>query len=145
MRSSGLRWNRERMELKTLKVGRVVELDHVTAEKKLAVIVDFFDHTRVLVDGPFPKNGAARQAYYIKHLKPTEWAVAVPRNASTETVARAVQTASVHEHWLASPEIRTVQKQTQRKNLSDFDRFCVRKLLRQKKVLLRNKLQNLDN
>lgn len=51
---------------------------------QIAVVVDIFDHNRVLIDGP--TTGVARQMYPLKRLALTDKVVTILRGARTGTL-----------------------------------------------------------
>ena len=65
-----------------VEVGRVVLIQYGEEAGKLATITNVIDNNRVLVDGPKPLTGVARQEINIKRIMLTDIKVACKLNAS---------------------------------------------------------------
>ncbi|KAI9305638.1 60S ribosomal protein L14 [Cunninghamella echinulata] len=118
-----------------VQVGRVVLLTHGAESGKLAVIVDIIDHNRALVDGPV--TGVARQSYNYRDLSLTPLVIAkLPRAAGQKTVKKYWEKADVSATWEKSAWAKKIQTRKVRSELSDFDRFKVRKLKSQRRFAL---------
>lgn len=74
-----------------IEVGRIcVKLTGREAGRK-CVIVDIIDENFVLVTGPKNVSGVKRRRCNIKHIEPTEYKLEIPKGASDEEVARAIE------------------------------------------------------
>ena len=96
---------------------------------KMVVIVDMVDMNRVLVDGigKFP-----RVIYPLKRLNLTRLRIPVLRGARTGTLAKAAKAFDLEGKWKNTPAARKFDKQTKRASLTDFDRFKVMVLRKQR-------------
>ena len=124
------------MQLKTVHVGRLVEILQEKEDNKLAIIVDFFDENKMLVDGPETLTGVARQAAYLSHMKPTDFSVKIERGATTAAVEKACADEKVFEKFAAIPAQVEKSKEAKRAKLNDFQRFVASQLLKQKAELI---------
>ena len=97
---------------------------------KLVVIVDMVDMNRVLVDGmgKFP-----RVIYPLKRLNLTRLRVpAVLRGCRTGTLAKAVKAFDLDAKWTKTPAFLKMDRQNKRAALTDYQRFQVMILRKQR-------------
>ena len=97
---------------------------------KLVVIVDMVDMNRVLVDGmgKFP-----RVIYPLKRLNLTRLRVpGVLRGCRTGTLSKAVKKFELDDKWAKTPAAQKMDRQTKRSALTDFQRFQVMILRKQR-------------
>eukprot|EP00477_Mikrocytos_mackini_P000051 GAHX01000052.1.p1 GENE.GAHX01000052.1~~GAHX01000052.1.p1 ORF type:complete len:142 (+),score=44.75 GAHX01000052.1:45-428(+) len=124
------------MTFALLKVGAVVELMSEVDEDKLAVIIDFFDHTKVLIDGPEELTGVTRAAASIKHLKPVGFEIDIKKGASSAEVKAAMEKDNILSKYKELPSTKNKTKRIVRSELTDFERFKAKKLIREREMLL---------
>ncbi|HDI47063.1 MAG TPA: 50S ribosomal protein L14e [Candidatus Methanomethylia archaeon] len=83
----------------------IVEIGRICIKKKgreagrRCVIVDIIDNNYVLVTGPKSLTGVRRRRANILHLEPTSDKIDIPKGASDEEVAKALQEAGFE--WLS--------------------------------------------
>ncbi|PVH13596.1 uncharacterized protein CXQ87_001704 [Candidozyma duobushaemuli] len=99
--------------------GRIVLID----SSKLATIVEIIDQKRVLIDGP----AVERQAIPLNK-------VVLPRGSRTATVNKKWAAADIDGKWAATSWAKKLAVRQRRANLSDFERFQVMVLRKQKRL-----------
>ncbi|EGZ76648.1 hypothetical protein NEUTE2DRAFT_142543 [Neurospora tetrasperma FGSC 2509] len=115
-----------------VEVGRVLKLEGGS----LATIVEIVDHKRVLVDGPSsdPKLAAPRGVVSLSKTLLTPLVVEkLPRGARTGAVKKAWEAAGIDAKWKESNWAKKQLQQERRKALTDFDRFKVMRLKKQRR------------
>ncbi|KAL0475256.1 ribosomal protein L14 domain-containing protein [Neurospora intermedia] len=115
-----------------VEVGRVLKLEGGS----LATIVEIVDHKRVLVDGPSsdPKLAAPRGVVSLSRTLLTPLVVEkLPRGARTGAVKKAWEAAGIDAKWKESNWAKKQLQQERRKALTDFDRFKVMRLKKQRR------------
>jgi len=115
-----------------VEVGRVLKLEGGS----LATIVEIVDHKRVLVDGPSsdPKLASPRGIVSLSKTLLTPLVVEkLPRGARTGAVKKAWEAAGVDAKWKESNWAKKQLQQERRKALTDFDRFKVMRLKKQRR------------
>merc|ERR1719438_493545 len=114
---------------KFVEVGRVA----VMADSgKIAAIVDVINQNRALIEGP----GVPRQSMNIKNLYLTKLKVKFNHSAKSSIVKKAWEEGEVSKKFEASGWGQRIKKSTLRANLSDFEKFKVKKLKVQRKRLV---------
>ncbi|KAK6079490.1 ribosomal protein L14 [Seiridium cupressi] len=126
----GLKW-------RNVEVGRVVLLqgDHAQAGQ-VAVIVEIVDHKRFLVDGPAASAELAvpRQVVAASDVLLTDITIEnLPRAARTGTVRAAWEKSEVDAKWKNTSWAKKMEQSRKRKALTDFDRFKVLRLKKQRR------------
>lgn len=118
-----------------VEVGRVVVVNQGESTGKLAVITEIIDHNKAIIDGP--STGVPRQAMRYRYLSLTRLVVnGLPRAARTPTVKKYFDKENVAQKWAEST---WAKKQAARKNknqMSDFDRFNVMLLKKQRRRII---------
>ncbi|XP_011167596.1 60S ribosomal protein L14 [Solenopsis invicta] len=114
--------------------GRVAYVSDGPYQGKLVTIVDIIDQNRVLVDGP--STGVPRCEMRLNELHLTKFRLRFPFSGSTRVVRKAWDTANINELWKQTMWARKVEAKKKRAQLSDFDRFKLRKARQ-----IRNKLR----
>ncbi|XP_024887346.1 60S ribosomal protein L14 [Temnothorax curvispinosus] len=114
--------------------GRVAYVSDGSHQGKLVTIVDIIDQNRVLVDGP--SSGVPRCEMRLNELHLTKFRLRFPFSGSTRVVRKAWNTAKINELWKQTMWARKVEAKKKRAELSDFDRFKLRKARQ-----IRNKLR----
>ncbi|RKP14674.1 ribosomal protein L14-domain-containing protein [Piptocephalis cylindrospora] len=118
-----------------VEVGRVVLLNDTRYNGRLAVILDVVDHNRALVEGPV--TGVPRHSHAYKHMTLTPFKIKnLPRAARASTVRKALQTQEIISKWETTGWAKKIQSRTTRASLSDFDRFKLMKLRKQKRTII---------
>ncbi|KAI5776159.1 ribosomal protein L14-domain-containing protein [Geopyxis carbonaria] len=114
-----------------VEVGRVVLINDGPSAGKLATIVEIVDHKRVLIDSP---AGVPRQSFPLSHLTLTGIVIAkLPRGARTGVVNKFWQNDGVDSKWANSVYAKKIASKEKRWELSDFDRFKVMVLKKQRR------------
>ncbi|CCF57981.1 hypothetical protein KAFR_0D03330 [Kazachstania africana CBS 2517] len=121
-----------------VEVGRVVLVKKGPSAGKLATIVEIIDQKKVLIDGP--EAGVPRQAINLGQVVLTPLAFALPRGARTATVSKKWAAAGVSEKWAASSWAKKIAQRERRAALSDFERFQVMVLRKQKRFAVKKAL-----
>ncbi|CAK7271066.1 hypothetical protein SEPCBS119000_004410 [Sporothrix epigloea] len=120
-----------------VEVGRVVLLQTGPSAGRLAAIIEIIDHKRVLVDGPATDanpGGVTRQAVALADVLLTAIVIAnLPRGSRSGTVEAAWEKAEVDSKWKASNWYKKRLQNDRRKALTDFDRFKVLRLKKQRR------------
>ena len=114
--------------------GRVAYVSDGLHHGKLVTIVDIIDQNRVLVDGP--ASSVPRCEMRLRQLHLTKFRLRFPYTGSTRVVRKAWETANISELWKQTMWARKVEAKKKRMELSDFDRFKLRKARQ-----IRNKLR----
>lgn len=83
-----------------------------------------------MIDGP--KAGVPRQAINLGQVVLTPLTFALPRGARTATVSKKWAAAGVCEKWAASSWAKKIAQRERRAALTDFERFQVMVLRKQK-------------
>ncbi|EEY15944.1 hypothetical protein D7B24_005060 [Verticillium nonalfalfae] len=127
-----------------VEVGRVVliEGNHPYAGR-LAAIVEIIDHKRVLVDGPSsdPELAVPRQALPLSAALLSSLVVAkLPRGARHGTLKKAWEASEIDKKWKETSWFKRRTQIERRKNLTDFDRFKVLRLKKQRRFEERKSL-----
>ncbi|KAM0787406.1 hypothetical protein ACM66B_003490 [Microbotryomycetes sp. NB124-2] len=118
-----------------VEVGRVVLLNEGPSAGKLAAIVEIIDHNRALIEGP--TTGVPRQAYAYRRLVLTPFVLKkLPRAAGSSTVKKAFESSDVLAKWEKSAWAQKRKASEARRNLSDFERFQVMLLKKQRRRLV---------
>nr|4U3M_M4 Chain M4, 60S ribosomal protein L14-A [Saccharomyces cerevisiae S288C]4U3M_m4 Chain m4, 60S ribosomal protein L14-A [Saccharomyces cerevisiae S288C]4U3N_M4 Chain M4, 60S ribosomal protein L14-A [Saccharomyces cerevisiae S288C]4U3N_m4 Chain m4, 60S ribosomal protein L14-A [Saccharomyces cerevisiae S288C]4U3U_M4 Chain M4, 60S ribosomal protein L14-A [Saccharomyces cerevisiae S288C]4U3U_m4 Chain m4, 60S ribosomal protein L14-A [Saccharomyces cerevisiae S288C]4U4N_M4 Chain M4, 60S ribosomal pr len=121
-----------------VEVGRVVLIKKGQSAGKLAAIVEIIDQKKVLIDGP--KAGVPRQAINLGQVVLTPLTFALPRGARTATVSKKWAAAAVCEKWAASSWAKKIAQRERRAALTDFERFQVMVLRKQKRYTVKKAL-----
>lgn len=119
-----------------VELGRVVLINRGPYAGKLATIVEIIDHKRVLVDGP--KTGVPRQGANLGHVTLTQHVIPkLPRAAGTAAVAKKWVSSKVEDKWNESAWAKKIAQRQRRRELSDFERFQVLVLKKQRRYAVR--------
>ncbi|XP_076264640.1 ribosomal protein L14 [Rhynchophorus ferrugineus] len=108
-----------------VETGRVAVVSDGPHKGKLVSIVDVIDQTRVLVDGPETK--VPRSQLRLNQLHLTKLRIKFPFSASTRVVRKAWKEGQVQEKWEKSVWAQKVAAKEKRAQLTDFDRFKLRR------------------
>ncbi|XP_033325536.1 ribosomal protein L14 isoform X2 [Megalopta genalis] len=114
--------------------GRIAYVSDGPYQGKLVAIVDVIDQNRVLVDGP--SSHVPRTGMRLNQLHLTKFRIRFPYTGSTRVVRKAWESANIDELWKQTMWARKVEAKKKRLELSDFDRFKLRKARQ-----IRNKLR----
>ncbi|KAG6061779.1 hypothetical protein E4U17_007754 [Claviceps sp. LM77 group G4] len=120
-----------------VEVGRVVAIngDHPYAGR-LAAIVEIIDHKRVLVDGPSadPALSVPRQSVPLAKCLLSQFVVeGLLRGSRNGTVKKLWEKNEIDAKWKESNWAKKRDQMQRRKNLTDFDRFKVMRLKKQRR------------
>ncbi|CAM9024078.1 unnamed protein product [Wickerhamomyces anomalus] len=118
-----------------VEVGRVVLVNKGQYAGKLATIVEIIDHKRALVDGP--TTGVPRQSISLGHVVLTPLSYSLPRGSRTSTVAKKFEAAGVESKWSSSSWAKKIAQRERRRALTDFERFQVLVLKKQKRYAVK--------
>ncbi|KAG4406986.1 hypothetical protein JTP64_004370 [Candida tropicalis] len=116
-----------------VEVGRVVLVNN----KDLATIVEIIDQKRALVDGPkFQRQSIALAKVVLTPIVLPN----LPRGAKTATVAKKWAAADIDAKWAASAWAKKLANKERRAQLSDFERFQVLVLKKQRRYATKKAL-----
>lgn len=116
-----------------VEVGRVLLVREGEDAGKLAVIVEIVDHNRAVVENP--SAGVARQVMLYKNTVLTPFVVEkLPRGARTKAVRKAIDASGVAAKWAESKWAKNLAAREIRKNNTDFDRFVIHNLKKQRRA-----------
>ncbi|KAL6942941.1 60S ribosomal protein L14B [Hanseniaspora osmophila] len=121
-----------------VEVGRVVLINQGPSAGKLAAIVEIINDKHVLIDGP--ETSVPRQSVNLGHVVLTPLTFALPRGAKTGTVSKKWATAGVSDKWAASAWAKKIAQRQRRAALTDFERFQVMVLRKQKRFSVKKAL-----
>ncbi|KAL1924462.1 60S ribosomal protein eL14 [Calcarisporiella thermophila] len=117
-----------------VEVGRVVMLNSGSDAGKLAVIVEIVDHRRAIVDGP--STGVKRHEHSFRRLTLLPYVVTIPRGTGSSVVKKAFEESGVIAKWQASSWAKKLEQREKRSQTSDFDRFKLMKLKKQRRAIV---------
>ncbi|XP_060520049.1 large ribosomal subunit protein eL14 [Cylas formicarius] len=109
-----------------VETGRVAVIADGPFKGRLVSIVDVIDQTRVLVDGP--ETNVPRGQIRLSQLHLTKFRIKFPFAASTRVVRKAWKEGNIQEKWENSVWAKKVAAKEKRVELSDFDRFKLRRM-----------------
>ncbi|KAG9295034.1 hypothetical protein G9A89_017828 [Geosiphon pyriformis] len=122
-----------------VEVGRVVFINYGDDTGKLAVIVDIIDHNRALVDGP--TTGVARHSHPFKRLTLTDHVIEkFPRGAGSSIVKKFFENQKILNKWHNTAWAKKLDNRKKRAALTDFDRFKLLKLKKQRRYILQKEV-----
>ncbi|KAH8885770.1 hypothetical protein GQ53DRAFT_751107 [Thozetella sp. PMI_491] len=117
---------------RNIEVGRIV----VLPTGGLAAIVEVIDHKRALVDGPSsdPKLATPRGPVSFSNVLISQLSIPkLPRGSRTGTVKAAWAKAEIDSKWAETNWAKKKLQQERRRALTDFDRFKVMRLKKQRR------------
>ncbi|CAP67538.1 uncharacterized protein PODANS_1_14350 [Podospora anserina S mat+] len=127
-----------------VEVGRVLKLE----SGSLAAIVEIIDHKRALVDGPSSNEKLVTPRGEVSFANTLLTPIVIdklPRGARTGTVKKAWEAAGVDAKWAATNWAKKQEKQEKRQALTDFDRFKVMRLKKQRRFEERKALAKIKS
>lgn len=114
-----------------VQAGRLVFIQFGKDAGKVAIISDIIDQCRLLVDGP--TTGVPRQSMPIKRIKLTDFVFAdFERGASSKQIEDMLKKEDLVAKWNASSEGVVHNAALARANLTDFERYKVRAIRKQR-------------
>ncbi|CCC67122.1 hypothetical protein NCAS_0A05640 [Naumovozyma castellii] len=119
-----------------VEVGRIVLIKKGPSAGKLATIVEIVDQKKALIDGPH----VPRQAIHLGQVELTPLTFSLPRGAKTATVVKKWKAAGVCAKWNASSWAKKIAQRKRRAELTDFERFQVMVLRKQKRYTVKKTL-----
>ena len=123
-----------------VEVGRVVLINQGEFAGKLAVIVEIIDHNKAIIDGP--STGVPRQSLRYRYLSLTPHVVPkLPRASNTSTVKKYFDQSGVTEKWAESAWAKKRQTAKLRSEMTDFDRFNVMLLKKQRARIINSHIK----
>ncbi|KAH8551165.1 ribosomal protein L14-domain-containing protein [Umbelopsis sp. PMI_123] len=116
-----------------VEVGRLVLINYGKDSGKLAVIVDIVDHSRALIDGP--TTGVSRQAHSFRRLTLTPFVVkGLPRAAGKTALTKCLEKNDTINAWNKTNWAKKLESRVARAQLTDFDRFKLKKFKSQRRA-----------
>jgi large subunit ribosomal protein L14e len=101
---------------------------------KYAVIVDLIDQAKALVDGP--TSGVARQPLGFRRMELTNFVVKVPRTIGSKSLKKAIEKDGFDKKWAESKYAKKIDISKKRAALTDFDRFKLMLVKKQKRKIV---------
>ena len=120
----------------TIEIGRVVCINYGPLAGKIATIVDVVDQARALVDGPYSLTGVRRQTIPTRNLSLTPIVVPIARGVREGVLKKHVESEKVLDQWKATGWARKAARHEQRTKLSDFQRFQLMVLRKQRSKIV---------
>ncbi|KAI5481346.1 GTP binding protein [Pseudohyphozyma bogoriensis] len=118
-----------------VEVGRVVLVSDGPNAGKLATIVEIVDHNRALIDGP--ATGVPRQVQTYRRLVLTPFVLSkLTRGASSPVVKKVFEASDVLAKWEKSAWAKRRQAIEKRRNTTDFERFEIMLLKKQRRRIV---------
>lgn len=133
-----------RKEVKLFHIGRVCCINYGPDAGKICVIIDFVDSTRALIDGPASLTGVKRRTIPFKRLSVTSLKVTILRACRSVHLEAACKKADICGKWKKLPWGRKIIQKKLRAKLTDFDRFNVMLLKKQRAALLKKGIWELN-
>ncbi|RGB28418.1 ribosomal protein L14-domain-containing protein [Rhizophagus diaphanus] len=125
-----------------VEVGRLVLINSGENAGKLAVIVEIIDHNRALIDGP--TTGVTRHAYTFRRMTLTDFVVkGFPRGATSKILKKYLEKEDVLAKWDKSSWAKKLDDRKKRSVLTDFDRFKLLKLKKQRRFIVQSEIASL--
>ncbi|CAG8646966.1 uncharacterized protein OCT59_019528 [Rhizophagus irregularis] len=125
-----------------VEVGRLVLINSGEYAGKLAIIVEIIDHNRALIDGP--TTGVARHAYTFRRMTLTDFVVkGFPRGATSKILKKYLEKEDVLAKWDKSSWAKKLDDRKKRSVLTDFDRFKLLKLKKQRRFIVQSEIASL--
>ena len=119
--------------------GRVAVINYGDENGKIGVIVDILDERRVLFDGP--TTGVTRAVYPLKRLSLTDIKLDLGKGARTGSVRKAAEKENLEDQWNKTSWAKKIASRARRAELTDFERFKVMVLRRQRTARLNKVLK----
>lgn len=110
-----------------------IALIHCKNITLLTRIINF--SLQVLIDGP--ETGVPRQAINLGQVVLTPLSFSLPRGARTSTISKKWTASGVTEKWNATSWAKKIAQRERRSTLSDFERFQVMVLRKQKRYAVK--------
>ncbi|XP_003383796.1 PREDICTED: 60S ribosomal protein L14-like [Amphimedon queenslandica] len=120
-----------------VEVGRVAIITDGPDTGKLCVIIDVVDQKKALIDGP--AHGVKRQALQFNRMSLLDYTIKIPRSAREKTVKKAWAAAEIDKQWAESSRYKKTELRKRRAALTDFQRFKVKLLKRERQRIIRGK------
>ncbi|WFC95410.1 hypothetical protein MBRA1_002058 [Malassezia brasiliensis] len=125
-----------------VEVGRVVLLLNGENKNKIAVIAEIIDQNKAMIDGP--STGVSRQVVRYRDLVLTPFVIKLPLAARSATVKKSFDASGVAEKWANSKWAKTLAAREARKNTTDFERFHVQILKKQRRRIMSSAIKKVQ-
>merc|ERR1712127_200269 len=125
-----------------VEIGRVALINHGPDAGKLCVIVDIVNSNFALVDGA-NQTGVARGKLNFKHMAITDIKIDINRSMKSSNLEKIFVEKKVMETFNATSWGKKLARQAKRQNTSDFDRFNVMILRKQRSNIINRELAKL--
>lgn len=123
-----------------VEVGRVVVLNEGEQKGKLAVIADIIDHNKAIIDGP--STGVPRQALRYRYLSLTRFTLkGLPRGAGSPVVKKFFDKENMAKQWAESTWAKKQAARKHKGQMTDFDRFNVMLLKKQRRRIINGQVK----
>eukprot|EP00357_Protocruzia_adherens_P035522 CAMPEP_0115007388 /NCGR_PEP_ID=MMETSP0216-20121206/21143_1 /TAXON_ID=223996 /ORGANISM="Protocruzia adherens, Strain Boccale" /LENGTH=135 /DNA_ID=CAMNT_0002374307 /DNA_START=53 /DNA_END=460 /DNA_ORIENTATION=- len=118
-----------------VQIGRAVHINYGPEAGKLAVILDIIDNNRVLVEGP--TSGVERQQMPLKRVVLTSFVVPIQRGFRSGNLKKAIEDFGLDKKFAESKWGKGLAQRELRAGLTDYQRFELMVLRKQKAYLLK--------
>jgi large subunit ribosomal protein L14e len=115
-----------------VEIGRAARIKNNVHKGEVVVIVDILDAHRYMVEGP----NVTRTMITSRNIELLNIVLNVPRGCSSEELRKAFTEQKLVEKYQQTGLYKRDQKAFKRANLTDFERFIVKTLKKQKKQLI---------
>ncbi|PFH36799.1 ribosomal protein RPL14 [Besnoitia besnoiti] len=122
--------------------GRLCVVQYGPDAGKLCFVVDIINQTRVLVDGA-GVTGVKRQSMPVRRIALTDQYLKIPRSVRSATLKKALEKDDVIAKFNQTSWGKKRQVKEQRANMTDFDRFKLMVVLKQRRKVMQQKLKSL--
>mgnify|MGYP002062413961 CR=1 FL=1 len=120
-----------------VQIGRVAVKTSGKDAGSTGTIVNIIDQNRVLIDGTGSKQGLRRQVANLRDIEITPLHQVVQFNSGSKAVAEATKKSGVDAKWHESAWAKKIAVRAARKTMTDFERFQLRRIKRQRNALVR--------
>jgi large subunit ribosomal protein L14e len=124
-----------------VRIGQVAVVSYGPFANKPVIILDVVDSNMVVVDGP--TSGVERQVINVKRLALTELRLKVARAARPKTLLKALEENDVIAQFKATSWGQKIARGERRATLTDFERFQVMLLKKEKAVAIKKAMKAL--
>ncbi|GKT25485.1 Ribosomal protein L14 like protein [Aduncisulcus paluster] len=115
-----------------VQIGRLSLINFGKQQGKVVVILDIVDKNRVIVEGP----GVPRRVLSVKRITLTPHVVSIPRGVRSGLLLKKLEEQKTVELFQQSSWGKKLAHMERRKELTDFERFKVAHLKRQRAMLI---------
>jgi len=123
--------------------GRLCVIEYGPDYGKLCFVIDILNENRVLVDSIEKIHGIKRQVIPTKRLSLTDLKLKLPRGVRTSTLRKAAANDDIIARFNESTWGKKRLAKERRANLTDFERFKLMVIKKQRKQIMKTKIKAL--